>query len=109
MPQPPSNLATSRCNDDSWFAAHESRQPLPHPPVADDRQFNSYVAEYNAKYEVYHRLHQEMSAVHRQVTISTPLESFRLIRATVAWCSCCAVLHRCYCIARKVCALLLPA
>jgi hypothetical protein len=65
MPEPPSNLASSRCNNDSWFAAHASRQPISHPAVANNQQFNDYVAEYNAKYEVYHRLHQEMSAVHR--------------------------------------------
>ena len=65
LPRAPSALASSNCADDSWFAVYETRQPIQHPPVADSRQYKAYCEEYSAKFDVYHKLHQEMSTVTR--------------------------------------------
>ncbi len=65
LPRAPSALASSNCADDSWFAVYESRQPIQHPPVADAPHYKQYCEEYSAKYDVYHKLHQEMSTVTR--------------------------------------------
>lgn len=65
MPRAPSALASSNYADDSWFAAYESRQPTRYAPVADARSYSDYCTQYSAKYQVYHKLHQEMSSVTR--------------------------------------------
>ena len=61
----PSALNSSNAADDSWFAPHEGRPPVRHAPVCGGNAYRAYCAEYAAKLEVYHRLHQEMSSVRR--------------------------------------------
>ena len=61
----PSALASSNADDDSWFAPHEARAAVAYAPVCDGDAYRAYCDEYNAKFDVYHRLHQEMSAVKR--------------------------------------------
>ena len=61
----PSALASSNVADDSWFAPHEARAAVAYAPVCDGGAYRAYCDEYNAKFEVYQRLHQEMSAVKR--------------------------------------------
>jgi hypothetical protein len=61
----PSALASSNMADDSWFALHEGRPPVAHAPVCSSDAFRAAAAEYAAKHEVYHRLHQEMASVRR--------------------------------------------